>query len=138
MLLGGATRSQLGCELGVDRDRALVGDGEDLEHVVGVAVIDKERGLPVVGPLLGQARDADVLVGNMGSHTSRLFYHRMIAAAATSVLPPFVSVDGYGLCCDFTEKCSVGAIRERGRAVRECIYSYGLATGGDQFFFHTG
>lgn len=78
--------------------------------------------------------DADVLVGNMGSHTSRLFYHRMVAAAATSVLPPFVSVDGYGLCCDFTEKCSVGAIRERGRSVRECIYSYGTCTNGVEYF----
>ena len=53
---------------------------------------------------------------------------------ATSVLPPFVSVDGYGLCCDFTEKCSVGAIRERGRSVRECIYSYGTCTNGVEYF----
>ena len=52
----------------------------------------------------------------------------------TMEMPPFFSVDGYGLCCDFTEKCSVGAIRQRDRPVRECIYSYGQCTAGVEYF----
>ena len=50
--------------------------------------------------LLGEA---DLFVGNMGSHTSRLMYMKLVAATKTAVLPPFISVDGYGLCCGFTD-----------------------------------
>ena len=77
---------------------------------------------------------ADVLVGNMGSHVTRMIYNKMVAAVGTSVMPPFISVDGYGLCCDFTEECSRRDIKQRGRPIRECIHKYGQCTGGDQFF----
>ncbi|KAL3913621.1 MAG: hypothetical protein SGPRY_007918 [Prymnesium sp.] len=43
--------------------------------------------------LLGRA---DILVGNMGSHVTRMLYNKMIAWSSTSLLPPFISVDGYG------------------------------------------
>ena len=81
--------------------------------------------------LLGSA---DVLVGNMGSHVTRMMYNKMVSSAATSQLPPFISVDGYGLCCDFTEECSKEDIRKRDRSIRDCIHKYGQCTGGDQFF----
>ena len=81
--------------------------------------------------LLGSA---DVLVGNMGSHVTRMIYNKMVASTATSQLPPFLSVDGYGLCCDFTEECSKADIARRNRDIRECIHKYGQCTGGDQFF----
>ena len=77
---------------------------------------------------------ADVLVGNMGSHVTRMIYNKMVPSIGTSVMPPFISVDGYGLCCDFTEDCSVDDIRKRNRPVRDCIHKYGQCTGGDQFF----
>ena len=82
--------------------------------------------------------EADVFVGNMGSHTSRMMYYKMIASAKTAVLPPFVSVDGYGMCCGFTDECTKQHIKARRRPARSCIYTYGLATGGDQFFYHRG
>ena len=82
--------------------------------------------------------DADLFVGNMGSHTSRLMYMKLVAAAKTAVLPPFISVDGYGLCCGFTDECTKQDIKRRGRKIRKCIYSYGLVTGGEQFFYHRG
>ena len=63
-----------------------------------------------------------------------MIYNKMVASTATSQLPPFLSVDGYGLCCDFTEDCSKHDIRRRNRDVRECIHKYGQCTGGDQFF----
>ena len=72
----------------------------------------------------------------MGSHTSRMLYMKLVASAKTSVLPPFISVDGYGLCCGFTEECTKAHIRSRRRKIRACIYTYGLATGGEQYFFH--
>ena len=72
--------------------------------------------------LLGSA---DVLVGNMGSHVTRMMYNKMVSSAATSQLPPFISVDGYGLCCDFTEECSKEDIRKRDRSIRDCIHKYG-------------
>ena len=53
--------------------------------------------------LLGEA---DLFVGNMGSHTSRLIYLKLVAAAKTAVLPPFISVDGYGLCCGRLNKAA--------------------------------
>ena len=81
---------------------------------------------------------ADVFVGNMGSHVSRMVYNKMVASSATSVLPPFISVDGYGMCCDFTEECAKQDIRKRRRDTRQCIYKYGTCTGGDQWFFHRG
>ena len=81
---------------------------------------------------------AHLFVGNMGSHTSRTMYMRMIGSSKTAVLPPFISVDGYGLCCGFTDQCTKAEIRSRRRKVRECIYSYGLATGGEQWFYHRG
>ena len=77
-------------------------------------------------------------MGNFGSHTSRSIYYRMVSSSRTATLPPFISVDGYGLCCGFTDECSKQQIRSRGRKLRECIYSYGLATGGELFFFHRG
>lgn len=77
---------------------------------------------------------ADVLVGNMGSHVTRMIYNKMVSATSTSVMPPFVSVDGYGLCCDFTEDCSKEDITKRRRPIRDCIHKYGQCTGGDQFF----
>ena len=76
----------------------------------------------------------DTFVGNFGSHTSRMFYMKMVAAAKTAVMPPFISIDGYGLCCGFTEGCSRPEIKKRGRKIRSCIFSYGLATGGEQYF----
>ena len=82
--------------------------------------------------------DADMFVGNMGSHTSRMLYMKMIRAARTAVLPPFISVDGYGLCCGFTDACTRQAVRSRRRKARECIFSYGLATGGEMYFYHHG
>jgi len=85
--------------------------------------------------LLGKA---DMLVGNMGSHVTRMLYNKMIASSSTSVLPPFISVDGYGLCCDFTEECSMEQIEKRKRSIRQCIHKYGQCTGGDQWFFHSG
>jgi len=81
---------------------------------------------------------ADMLVGNMGSHVSRIIYDKMVAAASASVLPPFISVDGYGMCCDFTEECTKEDIRKRNRPIRDCIYWYGKCTGGDQWFYHRG
>ena len=81
---------------------------------------------------------AHVFVGNMGSHTSRTMYMRLLGQTKTAVLPPFISVDGYGLCCGFTDECSKPQVKARRRKARECIYSYGLATGGEQFFFHRG
>ena len=39
---------------------------------------------------------ADILVGSMGSHVSRVLYNKMISSSRTSLLPPFISVDGYG------------------------------------------
>ena len=78
---------------------------------------------------------AEMIVGNMGSQVTRLIYERMIATTPTSVLPPFISVDGYGMCCDFTEDCSVADIEKRERPIRECIYKYGTVTGGDQYFW---
>ena len=79
---------------------------------------------------------ADVFVGNMGSHTSRMMYMKLIGASRTAVLPPFMSVDGYGLCCGFTDECTKAQIRKRGRSIRQCIYTYGLATGGEMYFYH--
>ncbi|KOO30756.1 hypothetical protein Ctob_011571 [Chrysochromulina tobinii] len=79
---------------------------------------------------------ADVFVGNMGSHTSRMMYMKIIGASRTALLPPFVSVDGYGLCCGFTDECTKAQIRKRGRSIRQCIYTYGLATGGEMYFYH--
>jgi len=81
---------------------------------------------------------ADMLVGNMGSHVSRIIYDKMVVSSATSVLPPFISVDGYGMCCDFTEECSREQIKKRERPIRDCIYWYGKCTGGDQWFYHRG
>ena len=81
---------------------------------------------------------ADMLVGNMGSHVTRVLYNKMVRASRTSVLPPFISVDGYGLCCDFTEDCTKEDITKRKRPIRDCIHKYGQCTGGDQFFFHRG
>jgi len=78
--------------------------------------------------------EADLFVGNMGSHTSRMLYMKLVAAAKTAVLPPFVSVDGYGMCCGFTDECTKPQIRARRRDIRGCIYTYGLATGGNQYF----
>jgi len=78
---------------------------------------------------------ADMLIGNMGSHVSRIVYDKMVGASLTSQLPPFISVDGYGLCCDFTEECTKEAITKRRRDARECIYSYARCTGGDQWFY---
>ena len=108
--------------------------------------------------LLGSAH---VLVGNMGSHVTRMIYNKMVNAAqrgpssavgpqhhdrhhpqsatksspsptqvpsiGTSVMPPFISVDGYGLCCDFTEDCSHRDIEARNRDVRECIQCVGCS-----------
>jgi hypothetical protein len=82
--------------------------------------------------------DAHLFVGNMGSHTSRMFYMKMVATSKTAVLPPFISVDGYGLCCGFTEPCTRSSIRSRHLKIRACIYTYGLATGGEQWFYHDG
>jgi hypothetical protein len=79
---------------------------------------------------------AHLFVGNMGSHTSRMMYMRMIPSTRTAVLPPFVSVDGYGMCCGFTDECTRPQIRKRSRSIRQCIYTYGLATGGEQYFYH--
>ena len=79
---------------------------------------------------------AHLFVGNMGSHTSRMMYMKMIPSARTAVLPPFISVDGYGMCCGFTDECTKSQIRKRRRSIRECIYTYGLATGGEQYFYH--
>ena len=79
-----------------------------------------------------------VFVGHMGSHTSRTIYTRLVAASRTGVLPPFISVDGYGLCCGFTDECTHAQVRARRRKARECIYSYGTVTGGEQWFFHRG
>ena len=81
---------------------------------------------------------ADVFVGNMGSHVSRMVYNKMVASSATSVLPPFISVDGYGMCCDFTEECTREQVRGRARPVRECIYRFGAVTGGEQWMYHRG
>ena len=53
---------------------------------------------------------ADLFVGSMGSHTSRSVYMRMVSSSRTSQLPPFISVDGYGLSCDFTEECGVNSV----------------------------
>ena len=50
--------------------------------------------------------DADLFVGNMGSHTSRMFCMKMVRASRTAELPTFISVDGYGLCCGFTDECT--------------------------------
>ena len=72
----------------------------------------------------------------MGSHTSRLMYMKLVAAAKTAVLPPFISVDGYGLCCGFTDGCTRQQIKQRRRPIRSCIYTYGLVTGGEQYMFH--
>ena len=85
--------------------------------------------------LLGSA---DVLVGNMGSHVTRMIYNKMVPSTRTAVMPPFISVDGYGLCCDFTEECSKDDIAKRNRPIRECIHKYGQCTGGDQFFRWSG
>ena len=82
--------------------------------------------------------EAHLFVGNMGSHTSRMFYMRMVGNTRTAVLPPFISVDGYGMCCGFTDECTKQHIKARRRPARSCIYTYGLATGGDQFFYHRG
>ena len=82
--------------------------------------------------------EAHCFVGNMGSHTSRTMYMRMIASTKTAVLPPFISVDGYGLCCGFTDECTRAQVRQRRRPIRECIYHYGLATGGEQWMYHRG
>jgi len=74
----------------------------------------------------------------VGSHVTRMIYNKMVASTATSQLPPFISVDGYGMCCDFTEECSKRDIRKRNRDARECIHKYGPCTGGDQFFRWSG
>ena len=58
---------------------------------------------------------AHMFVGNMGSHTSRTMYMRMLGQAKTAVLPPFISVDGYGLCCGFTDECTKGLVQTRAR-----------------------
>jgi hypothetical protein len=79
---------------------------------------------------------ADMLVGNMGSHVSRIAYDKMVASSSTSQPPPFISVDGYGMCCDFTEECTVDNITRRNRPIRECIYKYATCTGGDAFFYY--
>ena len=36
------------------------------------------------------------------------------------------------------DECTRAHIRKRARKIRECIYTYGLATGGEQWFFHRG
>ena len=82
--------------------------------------------------------NADVLVGNMGSHVTRVLYNKMVSSSRTATMPPFISVDGYGMCCDFTEDCSKEDIEKRKRPIRDCIHKYGQCTGGDQFFFHRG
>jgi len=55
---------------------------------------DVPLSLASVFELLGSA---DMLVGSMGSHVSRVLYNKMISSSRTSMLPPFVSVDGYGV-----------------------------------------
>jgi len=74
----------------------------------------------------------------MRSLHRRMLYNKMVASSTTSLLPPFISVDGYGLCCDFTEECTREDIRNRDRSIRMCIHKYGQCTGGDQWFFHGG
>lgn len=64
---------------------------------------------------------ADMFVGSFGSQVGRSIYFGMNARTRTGSLPPFVSVDGYGLCCDFREDCTEEDILARGRPMRECI-----------------
>lgn len=64
---------------------------------------------------------ADVFVGSFGSQVGRSIYYRMLAHVRTGTLPPFASVDGYGLCCDFREDCAEADILRRERTVSECI-----------------
>lgn len=51
---------------------------------------------------------ADMLVGNMGSHVTRMIYNKMVASSSTSQLPPWISVDGYGQFCSAlkTPRCT--------------------------------
>jgi hypothetical protein len=68
--------------------------------------------------LLGHA---DMFVGSFGSQVGRSIYYRMLANLRGGSMPPFVSVDGYGLCCDFREDCTEDDIVKRGRPMRTCI-----------------
>jgi hypothetical protein len=72
--------------------------------------------------LLGHA---DMFVGSFGSQVGRSIYYRMLAGVRGGTLPPFVSVDGYGLCCDFREDCTEADITERARPMRTCIWRGG-------------
>ena len=72
------------------------------------------------------------------SHVSRTVYDKMVLSTKTAMLPPFISVDGYGLCCDFTEECTRAQVEKRKRSIRECIHKYGQCTGGQMYFFHGG
>ncbi|KAG8466704.1 hypothetical protein KFE25_008083 [Diacronema lutheri] len=68
--------------------------------------------------LLGHA---DVFVGSFGSQVGRSIYYRMLSRVRAGTMPPFVSVDGYGLCCDFREDCTEADIVARERPLRTCI-----------------
>ncbi|KAJ1635774.1 hypothetical protein T492DRAFT_963887 [Pavlovales sp. CCMP2436] len=68
--------------------------------------------------LLGHA---DMFVGSFGSQVGRSIYYRMLSRVRGGTMPPFVSVDGYGLCCDFREDCTAEDIQARARPMRECI-----------------
>jgi hypothetical protein len=47
---------------------------------------------------------ADVLVGQLGSHTSRNLFYAMTGRAGN--IPPFISVDGSSACCEVDQGCS--------------------------------
>lgn len=78
--------------------------------------------------LLGHA---DMFVGSFGSQVGRSIYYRMLSRVRGGTLPPFASVDGYGLCCDFREDCTEADILARGRSLRGCIWR-----GGSTDFLH--
>lgn len=66
---------------------------------------------------------ADIFVGTLSSNFGRLAYHLMMARARSNTLPPFITVDGYPLCCDLTQYCETAeAVEARQTSWAPCVY----------------
>ena len=119
-----------------------------LGPLCGSAVWVPSVWVPCVGPLCGSPV-ALRLCGIYSCDVSRSFTRsRSLSSRVNRKKVPrtpnpfcpcfFFSVDGYGMCCDFTEECTKEIIERRNRPIRECIYKYATCTGGDAFFYYRG
>ena len=71
---------------------------------------------------------ADIFVGTLSSNFGRLVYHLMGSRPRGASLPPFVTVDGYPLCCDLTQYCETRlAVEERQAVWSACVFGISAA-----------